>query len=48
MGILEIILGLLLFVILVNFVFSFVPIPNGIAGTLVAILIIILLWRLVF
>lgn len=48
MGLLEIIIGILLFVFLVNFVFSFIPIPNGIAGTIVAILIIILIWRLVF
>jgi hypothetical protein len=48
MGLLELIIGILLFVFLVNLVFSFVPIPRGIAGTIVALLIIVLIWRMVF
>lgn len=48
MGILELIIGLLVFALLANFVLALVPIPRGLAGTLVAILILILLWRLVF
>lgn len=48
MGILEVILGVLLFMLLANFVFALVPIPRGIAGTIVALLILYLLWRLVF
>jgi hypothetical protein len=46
--ILELIIGLILFVLILNIVFSFVPIPRGILGTLVALLIVFLVWRLVF
>jgi len=46
--ILEIILGLLIFLILLNIIFAFVPIPRGILGTIIALLIIIFVWRLVF
>lgn len=45
---LEIILGIILFVLIANIVFSFVPIPRGILGTIVAIVILFLIWRLVF
>ncbi len=48
MGILEFLLGILLFIFLVQLVFSLVPIPRGIVGTIIGILIIIILWRLVF
>ncbi len=48
MGILELILGLFIFLLLANIVFSFVPIPRGIAGTIVALLILYLLWTWVF
>jgi hypothetical protein len=48
MGILELILGILLFVLLANIVFSFIPIPRGILGTIIAILILYFIWRLVF
>lgn len=48
MGIIELLLGLLLFVIIANIVFSFVPVPRGLAGTIVAIVILLLIWRLVF
>ena len=45
---LELIIGIIIFVLLANIVFSFVPIPRGIVGTIVAILILFILWRLVF
>ncbi len=45
---LELILGIILFVLIVNIVFSFVPIPRGILGTIVAIVLLVLIWRLVF
>lgn len=48
MGLLEFLIGLLLFLFLVELVFSLVPIPRGITGTVVAILLIVLIWRLVF
>lgn len=48
MGILELLLGLLLFVIVANIVFSFVPIPNNIAGSILALIILVLVWRLLF
>jgi len=48
MGILELILGLILFVLIADIFFSFVPVPRGILGTLVAIVVLILIWRLVF
>lgn len=45
---LELIIGIIIFVLLANIVFSFVPIPRGIVGTIVAILILFIIWRLVF
>lgn len=45
---LEILLGLLLFVLIANIIFSFVPIPRGILGTIIALLILYFVWRLVF
>jgi len=48
MGIIELILGLILFVLLANIFFSFIPLPRGILGTLIAIIILIFIWRLVF
>jgi len=45
---LELIIGIIIFVLLANIVFSFVPIPRGVVGTIVAILILFVLWRLVF
>gem|GEM_PF-4423564 len=48
MGILELILGILLFLFLANFILALVPIPRGLGGTVVAILILVLIWRLVF
>ena len=48
MGILELIVGIILVVILANLFFKFIPLPGGIAGTIIAILAIILIWRLVF
>lgn len=46
--ILELIIGIIIFVLLLNIIFSFVPIPRGIAGTIVALLIVYVVWRLVF
>ena len=48
MGILELIVGLLIFALLANIFFALIPIPRGIAGTIIAILILIFVWRLVF
>ncbi len=48
MGLLEALIGLFLFVLVLNIVFSFVPVPNNIGGAIIAILIIVLVWRLVF
>jgi hypothetical protein len=48
MGILELILGIILVIFLSNLVLNFIPIPRGIGGTIVAIIIIILIWQLVF
>ena len=48
MGFIELIIGLLIFLVLANIVFSFVPIPRGILGTIVALLILVFIWRLVF
>jgi hypothetical protein len=48
MGILEIILGIILFILIANMAFSFIPIPRGALGTLVAILVLYFIWRLVF
>lgn len=48
MGILELIIGLILVVLIANLVFAFVPIPRGILGTLIALLIIFMIFRLVF
>jgi len=45
---LEIILGIILFALIANIVFSFVPIPRGILGSIVALVILVLIWRLVF
>lgn len=48
MGLLQIILGLLLFIVIAEIIFSFVPIPRNILGTIAAILILIFVWSLVF
>lgn len=48
MFILEFIFGLLLFALVANFFLALIPIPRGIAGTLVALLVIYFAWRLVF
>jgi hypothetical protein len=48
MGILELFLGILLFALIADIVFSFVPVPRGIAGTIIAIIILYFIWRLVF
>ena len=48
MGILEFLLGILLFALLANLFLSLIPIPRGIVGTIIAILVVVLTWRLVF
>lgn len=48
MGIIELIVGLLLFLLIANIFLALIPIPRGIAGTLITILILIFIWRLVF
>lgn len=48
MGILELIVGLIIFLLLINIVFALVPIPRGIGGFIIALLILVLIWRLVF
>lgn len=48
MGILELIIGLILFLVIADIVFSFVPIPRNILGTVAAILILYFIWRFVF
>lgn len=48
MGLIELILGLLIFLLIINLIFAVVPIPKGIGGTIVVVLIILLVWSLVF
>ncbi len=48
MGILEFLLGLLLFAFVANLFLSLIPLPRGIAGTIIAIIIVLLAWRLIF
>lgn len=48
MGIIELIVGLLLFALIANLFLALIPIPRGIIGTLITILILILVWRMVF
>lgn len=48
MFILEFIFGLLLFVLVANLFLALIPIPRGIAGTLVTLLVLFFVWRLIF
>ena len=48
MGIIELILGLLLVVLIANIFLALVPIPQGIAGTIIALLLVYLAWSIVF
>lgn len=48
MGILELIIGLILFSLIANLFLSLIPIPRGIAGTLIALLIVYFAWTLIF
>lgn len=48
MGILELIVGLLVFLLVANLFLALIPIPRGIAGTLVVLLVLFLVWSLVF
>jgi hypothetical protein len=48
MGILELILGVLLVAFIADLFLSIIPLPRNIIGTIIAILVILLIWRLVF
>lgn len=48
MGIIELIIAIVIFLLLANIFLSFVPIPRGIAGVLVALLLIYLAYVIVF
>lgn len=48
MGIIELIIGIIIFLLLANVFLSLVPIPRGIAGTVITLLILYLVWTLVF
>lgn len=48
MNIVQFLIGLLLFLLIANIFLELIPIPRGIAGTIVAILIVIFAWQLVF
>lgn len=48
MGILELLIGLVLFSLVANLFLSLIPIPTGIAGTLIAIMVVLFAWRIVF
>lgn len=45
MGILELIIGIAIFLILVNLILAFLPIPRGIGGAIVIVLVILLVLR---
>ena len=46
MGILELIIGIIIFLFLVNLILAFIPIPRGIGGAIVIVLVIFLVLRL--
>ncbi len=46
MGLIELILGILIFLFLVNLILSFIPVPRGIGGAIVIILVIFLVLRM--
>ena len=46
MGILELIIGIIIFLFLVNLILAFIPIPRGIGGAIVVVLVIFLVLRL--
>lgn len=48
MGILELIIGVLLVFLIANLFLALIPIPRGIAGTIISLLVIYLVWQLVF
>jgi hypothetical protein len=47
MGLIELIIAVIIFLIIANIVLALIPIPNGIAGVIV-VLVLFLLWRLFF
>lgn len=46
MGLIELIVAILIFLFLVNLILSFIPVPRGIGGAIVIVLIIFLVLRL--
>lgn len=46
MGALELIIGIVIFLVLVNLILAFIPIPRGIGGAIIVILVILLVLRL--
>jgi len=46
MGILELIIGILIFLFLVNLILAFIPVPRGIGGAIIVILVLFLVARL--
>lgn len=46
MGLLELILGILIFLFIVNLILAFIPVPRGIGGAIVVVLVILLVLRL--
>ena len=46
MGILELIIGIVIFLFVVNLILAFIPVPRGIGGAIVIILVIFLVLRL--
>lgn len=48
MGIIELIVGLLIFLLIANIFLALIPIPRGIAGTIITVLVLIFIWQLVF
>jgi len=48
MGIIELIVGILIFLLISNIFLSLIPMPRGIAGSLVTLLILYFVWKLVF
>lgn len=46
MGILEIIIGIIIFLFLVNLIMAFIPVPRTAGGFIILVLVIILVLRL--
>lgn len=48
MGMIELLIGVIIFILLANFILGVVPIPNNIVGVIITLLIIYLVWGFVF